>query len=534
MFIKPYNNKFEALAINWIIKLFIALLFCCCYQNTFAQKKIKEKEFQADGYYSIGDYYTSLNLYLELFTLDSTNSKYPLRIGSCMFLLKQSSEQILHYLNIAASKKEPEAYYYLGKVYHLQERFEDEISAYRHYLNISGNHPFTSGVVLREIELAKYAKEALQNPITSTVLNMGPEINSEYADYAPLISADENTLIFTSRRSESVGGKKDELGNYFEDIYFTNRENKKWNKAQNLGSPVNTPTNDASTGLSPDGQNLLIYRTQPNKFDGDLYVCNYLNKVWSDPKKLNENINSNFVETSACISLDNQIMYFSSNRPGGQGGKDLYMSRLLPDGQWGKPINLGPSINTPFDEDAPFIHPDGKTLYFSSKGHNTIGGFDVYFTVLGDDDFWSEPSNLGYPINTTDDDIFFVLSTDGKRGYLAGKRKDSYGSYDIYQVNFRGSNQTNEVMTGRISEEGSDKIPVTAKITVIEEEGHVVSGIYNNNSKTGKFIFLINPNKHYKIIIEASGYNTIVRTLDGLSYPSLEGSELVFMMTKIK
>jgi hypothetical protein len=529
-----YRNTFKTLRMSKIAMQFIMVLLMFGYQNSFAQKKIKEKEYQADGYYSIGDYYTSLNLYLELFNHDSTNAKYSLHVGACMYHLKQSSDQILYYLNIAASKNEPEAYYYQGKVFHLLERFDDEINAFRHYLNISGSHPFTSGVVLREIELAKYAKEAIKNPITSTVTNLGPEINSEFADYAPLISADENILVFTSRRSETTGGKKDELGNYFEDIYVADKENKKWTKARNIGAPVNTHTNDASTGLSPDGQNLLLYRTQPNKYDGDLYVCNHLNNVWSEPQKLNENINSNSVETSACITMDNQTMYFSSNREGGQGGKDLYMSRLLPDGQWGKPINLGPSINTPFDEDAPFIHPDGKTLYFSSKGHNTIGGYDVYYSVLNDNDFWSEPSNLGYPINTTDDDIFFVLSTDGKRGYIAGKRKDSYGSYDIYQVNFKGANQTTEVLTGRITEEGSDKIPVAAKITVLEEEGRTVSGIYSNNSKNGRFIFLVNPNKHYKIIIESPGYNTIVRPLDGLNFPASEGSELVFMMTKTK
>lgn len=513
----------------------VILLFTLIgFSETFAQKKIKEKEFEAEGYYGIGDYYTSLSLYQELYKLDSANSQYSLRIGACKYYLKQNPDDILNFLNVAAAKNEPEAYYYMGKIFHLQERFDEEIYAYNHYLNISGNHPFTTGVVQREIELAKYAKEVFKNPTTSTITNLGSDINSEFADYAPLISADENTLIFTSRRTETTGSQKDELGSYFEDIYISEKENKKWGKARNMGAPINTTTNDASTGLSPDGHHLIIYRTQPNKFDGDLYSSDQVNNTWSEPIKLGENINSKHVETSACVSIDNQTIYFSSNRPGGQGGKDIYMAHLLPNGEWGRAINLGPTINTAFDEDAPFIHPDVKTLYFSSKGHNTLGGYDVYFTELGEDDFWTEPTNLGYPVNTTDDDIFFVLSADSKRGYISGRRKDTKGSYDIYQVNFQGVEKTNEVLTGRITEEGNDKQPIHAKITVIEEDGHIVSGIYNNNVKTGKFVFLFNPNKHYKLMIEADGYNTIVRALDGLHHPVSEGNELVIMMSKIK
>jgi tetratricopeptide (TPR) repeat protein len=495
------------------ISILLAIVFWCFL--AFAQKK--DVEAEANQYYKIGDYYSALNLYQQLYYQDTTNARIALRVGICKFYLKQHPESCLTYIDKAAKNKIIEAYYYLGKVYHLQEKFDEAINAYNYYLNSSGNHPFTEGIVQREIELINYAKQAVKNPVASTIENLGPMINSEYSEYAPLLTADENTLYFTSRRAETTGNLKDELGNFFEDVYVSKRiNNSQWSETKNVGPPINTNTNDACTGLSPDGHTLLIYRTQPNKYDGDLYISYLDEQGWSEPQKLNNNINSPYVETSACISLDNQVIYFSSNRPGGQGGKDIYLARMLPNGEWGKPINLGPAINTPFDEDAPYIHPDGRTLYFSSKGHNTIGGYDVYVSKLDDNDYWSTPVNLGYPINTTDDDIFFVLSADEQRGYIAGRRPNSYGAYDIYKINFKGVEKNLDVLTGTINQADNPKNIVVARITLIDEDNKTISGIYQNNSRSGKFVLLFNPNKHYKLIVEAEGFNPLVTSLNSL------------------
>ncbi|MCC7051357.1 MAG: PD40 domain-containing protein, partial [Bacteroidia bacterium] len=240
----------------------VTLLFCLPFY-LFAQKKEQEK--QAQIYYETADYYHALNTYKNLLINDTSNAQYAVRIAACMFYLKQSPDSILPYLQKASNKKLDESFYYLGKIYHLQNKFDEAINAYNIYLNTSQNRLLNNSIMQRELEITKTAKELFKRPVASTITNMGASINSKESDYAPLLTADENTIYFTSRRPETTGGKQDELGNYFEDIYTSHKNSKEWVAAKNLGAPVNSPTNDACTGISPDGQSLIIYRTQPNK-----------------------------------------------------------------------------------------------------------------------------------------------------------------------------------------------------------------------------------------------------------------------------
>ena len=166
---------------------------------------------------------------------------------------------------------------------------------------------------------------------------------------------------------------------------------------------------------------------------GDLYECRLKGDIWDKPRPLKE-INTSAGEKSAAVSADGQILFFTSNRDGGQGGVDIYWSHLSPNGKWGKPENLGMVVNTEYDEDGVFFHPDGKTLYFSSKGHDNMGGYDIFKTVLQPDNSWSKPENLGYPINTTSDDIYFVLSANGLTGYYSSLRDDGVGEKDIFKI----------------------------------------------------------------------------------------------------
>jgi Tol biopolymer transport system component len=221
---------------------------------------------------------------------------------------------------------------------------------------------------------------------------------------------------------------------------------------------------------------------------------------------MSKEINSPFIETSACFSNDTNEIYFSSNRPGGFGGKDLYRIRKLPNGKWGAPFNLGSSINTVYDDDAPFLHPDGVTLYFSSKGHNTMGDYDVYKSTLNKEtNQFSMAENLGYPINDVGSDIFFVLSVDGQRGYYSSIKDETFGGVDIYQIDTRFGD--NDLMVKR-GTSYIDNAPSGVKITLIEKDTHQEVGHYSSNPNTGKFILIVNPLKSY-IALAESDHHTV-------------------------
>jgi hypothetical protein len=228
--------------------------------------------------------------------------------------------------------------------------------------------------------------------------------------------------------------------------------------------------------------------------------------------KLAVNINSEYNETSASITLDDKVIYFTSDKPGGFGGKDIYKVLRLPNGKWSKAMNLGAEVNTPYDEDAPFISVDKKTLYFSSKGHQNMGGYDVFKTVLEKRN-WSTPENLKSPINTVQDDIFFVLGASGKVGYYSSSRNGGYGGQDIYKVVLKDKHVTQHVLNARIKSK-KEQQPLFAKIMLIENETKKVTGVYRSNANTGKFIIVVNPEKSYNIVVESDDYHSYSTVLE--------------------
>lgn len=384
----------------------------------------------------------------------------------------------------------------------------------------------------QRIREAEHGTRYLADPTNAKVENIGKTINSKYADYAPVISADESILIFTSRRKGTTGRNKDNDDNlFYEDIYISKRKNDKWEKPRNIGKNINTKYHEASIALSPDGTQLFIYQDENN---GDIYVSELKDREkndWGKPQKLGDPINTKHREPSVSISEDGNTLYFSSNRPGGFGGLDLYKVEKNQKGKWGEPINLGPAVNTAQDEDAPFIHYDSRTLYFSSRGHHSMGGFDIYFTeeINGK---WTKPVNLGYPINTPGDDTHFVLSADYKRGYYASAKKDSEGDKDIYiirmpdyqdieLIDFDVSLQTLSVdfsplitnptkralvvMRGTVRDELSNQL-LNCKMTVIDVEDFEVIEEINAVNPKGVYYTQMTTGKRYLLHVQKEGY----------------------------
>lgn len=497
-------------------------------QNT---PEYKAKVKSAATLFKDKNYEKALEYYLQLDSIvDEDEPEYRFRIAVCYLNTFIDKTKAIPYLldtrNYFYEKGEEENYYfYLGKAYHLAYRFDEAIMAYDKFIKLVSKRDRRVPKILREIEMCMNGKNLIKNAVEVDIENLGPKVNSKHADYTPVISADESVIIFNSRREGSTGGlmnsygKPDSVnGSYFDDIFVSIKFNESWLKPVSIGSSLNTPGHDAVIGLSPDGQRLYVYRSDSVLW-GNIFECRLRGYNWGRLKKLPAPINSKYLESNASISSEGDKLYFTSNRPKnvGDADKDVYLVRKLPNGEYAKPSNLGSMINTPFDEISPFIHPDGKTLYFSSKGHNSMGGYDIFKSTMGENGNWSVPVNLGHPINTPGDDIDFVLSADGKRGYYASARPGGYGGQDIYVIHF--SQEYQDVAPGPVTMvkgsivNCSNTVPF-ATINVFDAETDQLKAVYRPNEATGKFMIIVPKGVQYNFIAEAAGYQTFEWSLN--------------------
>jgi len=496
------------------MRYFVIVVFLMCAITAYTQEQSKEfkKSFNtANKQYKMGDYYGALKIYDKIIQENSENKALNFNMGVCNYHIRNYKKAEANFLK-SSSTISLELFRYKALIAHTNMKFKKALNYFNAYKLISGEKEITNEEINRLVQKTKYAQKAVLDKRNVLIQNIGITINTEYQEYVPLISADEQMMLFTSRRPGGVGGGLDPNGRPFEDVYLTVKEKNVWNVPKLLKEGINTSTNDACVGLSADGQLLFLFKPSEDLRTGDLYQSRMGLDDWEAPIKLGSNINSEYNETSACITLDDKVLYFSSDRPGGFGGKDIYKVIRLPNGKWSRAINLGALINTPYDEDAPFIHTDKKTLYFSSKGHENMGGYDIFKTVL-ENRKWTAPENLKYPINTVQDDIFFVLSASGKVGYYSSSREGGFGGQDIYKVVLKDENVQQHVLKAIIKSKKGKEV-LFAKITLIENESKKVQGIYKSNSNTGKFIMLVDPEKSYNVIIESDSYHSYTDELD--------------------
>jgi outer membrane protein OmpA-like peptidoglycan-associated protein len=298
----------------------------------------------------------------------------------------------------------------------------------------------------------------------------------------------------------------DEEGKFYEDIYYSERKFGEWQKPVLMDESVNTPSHDACLYTSPDGQYMLIFRASAATLtEGGIYETVLNGETWSEPTLLQADINSNYWETDVSVSADGKSMFFTSDRPGGIGGRDMWSMKKLPGGEWANVQNLGDVLNTEYDEEAPYLHPDGKTLYFSSKGHNTMGGFDVFKSEIQADGSWGAPENIGYPINTTGDDVFYFPTNDGLRAYFSSYRKGGKGDQDIYILELPNFEPKTLAVYKGVAKYSDGEVIKDMVITVLDENTGEKIGIYRPNSSTGRFLFLLQPGQKYEVEFESDG-----------------------------
>ncbi|MEM6522202.1 MAG: OmpA family protein [Bacteroidota bacterium] len=438
--------------------------------------------------------------------------------------------------------------YWIGRSYQYGMEFDKALAYYNRYkskLTEKDGYRGRDRTELPDVERRIYecnnAIEYVANPANFSIVNVGGAINSEFDDFAPVVNEDETLMIFTTRRRDGNLNENVFSDNKpYEDIFYTEKKNGVWSPAQNIGEIINTEFHDSNLALSADGKQLFLYKDDNN---GDIYESYRKDDgTWSYPQSMSENINSEgFKESSISISPDGSILFFSSDRPGGQGGIDIYYSAKDDNGEWTRSRNLGPIINTEFDDDGPFIDYDGKTLYFSSQGRKGMGGYDIFKSEYDSaESKWTEPVNVGFPINTPDDDVYFVSTKDGKRGYYASVREDGQGFTDIYQVSVLRDDEAGETLASKgLDDEKtdaetpdttdpekvevdatSDLQPVTLTVTVVDDKGANIDAKISLSNKadgrmagkstkgTGVYVFTVTipESMEYNLSVEKSGY----------------------------
>ncbi len=470
------------------------------------RRMVEEAEF----FYSIDDHFMSRKIYADLIDLYPENPEFNFRLGFSYLHLRNEESQAIPYLEKASTLAYTPAYYFLAEAYHLSEQFHRALMALDNYRK-SPDHKLTHARIDLAQQRIETAMTMMGSPLDVGIKRLGTNVNSEYQDYAPNIDAEGEFLYFTSRRPESTGGYTDQEGNYFEDIFISKKVAGSWTKAEPLPRPLNDDGHDANVNFAMSGNSLLLYRTHKNLYSGDLYISKRERAGWSEPELLETSINTaEYHEPSAAFSPDEKEIYVVSDRPGGFGGKDIYVIRKLPSGEWSEPQNLGRDINSPFDEDAPFVSLDGQNLFYSSMGNGSIGGYDVYRSQKTATGEWGSSQHLGYPINSVFDDIYFSVTADGKHGYVSSSREQSM---DIYEIEMLYELDDLVIVKGNvIDNEVQDPISCEVSFIELDSEREFVAVVTNHI--TGKYVAAVLPDRRYKVIVDKEGYESYERIIE--------------------
>lgn len=513
------------------MKLKISFLLLCILSATgaaFAQDKAVSGPKIAEAKFKAANYDEALTDYLDLLVDDAKNMTYNYRIGVCYLNTNISKPKAIPYLEVVTRQAsyEPDAMYLLGRAYHFAYRFDDALRCYNQFKTAGKGTEENLKDVDREIQNCYNAKEIMKYPLNVTFENLSSNINTIYPEYYPFFPSDESFLVYNSKRPDG-GNLRQNDGSYYASVFISRESEGGFLKAKNIGAPIATDDGNVEViGMSANGNFLLLYYDN-SAGTGDIYLSEYdkAKSSYKKPVKLDESINaSKGYEIAASITNDGNTIYFASDRAGGLGGIDLYVSKRLPNGKFGAPVNLGNEINSDADEDFPSLSPDGKTLFFSSKGHTSMGGYDIFKAD------WDEAQqkftgvkNIGYPINTPEDNSNFRISDNGRYGYVGMRREDGAGDLDIYRVTFNDVEPNYSVVSGQLSFSDPSKKPAYNEIfiTVTDKKTNEIIGNYVPNGNTGRYVIILAPGI-YEITIEAPGFSDYIETINILDKSSFK------------
>ncbi|MCX6301678.1 MAG: hypothetical protein NTW82_05805 [Bacteroidia bacterium] len=510
-----YNFRVKTYRLTTQLLTLVIFSVAASAQST---KEMKEIFAQAESYYLYEEYELANQLYILLENPENLNITY--KIGTCYLSIPDEKEKAIPYLEAAVKnatydaksgsfkeKRAPlDTYFFLAKAYLINNELEKGLNTLQNFRSLAKETEGKGGMenldfVDQQIQACKIAMGFKENPVAISKKTLGTDFSQGSMNENPAVSFDGNTIVYTERRG---------LVNV---ILFSKKIRGIWQTPFEITDQLNASEDCSSCSLNMDGTELYLYKN--DNFDGNIYTSKYINDQWTPIVKLNKNINTKFYESHASVSADGSKLYFTSNREGGKGGLDIYVSERDASGDWGLPVNLGPTVNTVYNEDTPFIIQDDSVLYFCSEGHNSMGGYDNFKSrKIGTE--WEKPQNLGYPVNTTDDNKFFQPSNNGMNAFYS--MKTDYKKREIFYLGIGGPdvNQIYEI-TGKVIL--NDTVMAADKNYNI----HILNRIPGDtlyktspNKNTGSYRINVAPGD-FKVVYSGDGYfstsidTTIVR-----------------------
>lgn len=512
------NNKL-------IGKTFILFWFLitCVIQNAFPQSDVEMKNifFEAESWILFEDYKEALPLFQQLLKISPANANYKYRIGQCYINTAGEKEKAVKFLEDAVKNINPDykegrfketkapydALYYLANAYRINNQNDKALDTYKKFKKNLNPLIYDSNLVNLQINSCLNAKELMKAPLYIRMKNLSNKINESNSEFNPVVNEQEDMLVFS--RSEA----------FYDAILYSTKVNGEWSGPMNMNELLKVDKDLFPTSLSNDGKTLYLYSSAD--YDGNIFTSKFENGSWSPLVKLNDNINTKYWESHAAISHDDRKLYFTSNRKDSYGGLDIYVSERDSTGDWGPAKNLGTNINTRYNEESPFLSADDKTLFFSSRGHYNMGGYDIFYSTILPDGKMSVPMNAGYPLNSTDDDIFFKPVHDGYEGYFAKESPDGFGEKDIYRIEiFSDQHPRKFLVLGHVKASDLLSKDDSIRVMAINVKNPNQTVIVYSKPTTGEYQFVL-PHGKYEITYQGDGTEKVTRDVNlPISNPS--------------
>ncbi|MDD2550006.1 MAG: OmpA family protein [Bacteroidales bacterium] len=486
----------------------VIIFTTCIAGKAFSQDSDYKTTFaDAEYYFLFNDVKEALPLYLKLIDRASDNANLSYRAGCCYLNIDGVKHKAIPYLqkavkNINTSYQEgsyketgapPNAYFYLGEAYRIDGKFDEALEAYNSFKELlDSKDVYNIDYVNVQIDACNRASEVVGTGarLQSEIINLFP---TQKFSFGGVMSYDQRAILFTVREK------------FYDAIYITRKDSlEEWGTPENITLALGVEGEVSSTSINADGTQIFLFKNDNGI--GNIYTSKRINGQWQRAQKMGKPINSRFWETSASISADGQFLFFSSNRRGGYGGLDLYYCKRNPNGEWGRAKNLGSNINTPHNEEAPFLSADGNKLYFISQGHNSLGGYDVFYSEKTDDEQWATPINVGYPVSTPDDDMWY-FPVDNSRGLVSLVEKNNPNTSNLYLVSIVEGPEVQQVkVKGNLLL--SDNFEVQGNlfnISVIDGKSKDTLRRVVPEDFTGNFSFVLAPGA-YDVVAEGQNY----------------------------
>jgi hypothetical protein len=479
------------------------------YSQQFHTTSVKALNAYNDGSesYDYLDYVTAEYYFKQAIAIDNKFYEAYMMMGELMTKLNRYREAAVYYrtaVKLDSLFYRP-VFFNLANAEMMSGDYDKALIHFNVYLKQQNISDKNKAQADKNLINCQFALEALKNPVSFNPVSVGEGVNTENDEYWPSITVDGQTLMFT--RQGKASDRINNFGSSQEDFYISFFIDGFWQNAINAGSPLNTSHNEGAQTLSSDGS--YMYFTACNRPGGlgscDIFFSSYNNGKWTEPVNLKSPVNTTYWESQPSVSADGKRLFFSSSRPGGIGGKDIWYTVMNNRGQWSEPINLGDKINTDGDEMSPFIHFDGKSLYFSSDGRAGMGGFDIYMSRMQEDSSWTEPRNLGYPINTYNDETGLVIESAGQKAYFSSRRNNITGQ-DIYYFNLYESARPTPVsyLKGKVFDKETGMLLKASFELINLTTGKIV--VSNTTDESGNFIVCLPAGYNYGLNVSKTGY----------------------------